>query len=227
MKKYIKVLTIVCVLGVCICICYKVFPNSINELESRLLYQNVLNNEKYIKDVVSQEGNYYIYLFKDDCPYCENINHDIDQFSKSTNVVMVNTDYLKDLSEYDWNRHELENDILIGEKTTDNKVYYYDNLTEEDIKKNYPEQEYKIVCASQMYTDTHDGKQKNKIYAISTHPLLLDSDFVEGNYVIPGVPMLIEINNHKMVNYYFDDKEIINFLHSDTKPVDVYWNIDY
>lgn len=41
-----------------------------------------------------------------------------------------------------------------------------------------------------------------------------------------GVPALVEFENHKVINFYFDDKEIIDFLESDTQPLDKYWNLD-
>ena len=46
------------------------------------------------------------------------------------------------------------------------------------------------------------------------------------NFVIPGVPMLVEFDNHEVVNYYFDDIEILEFLGSSTKPVNEYWNLE-
>lgn len=46
------------------------------------------------------------------------------------------------------------------------------------------------------------------------------------NFILAGVPTLLEFKDHKVINYYFDDKEIIGFLNSNTKPVDEYWNLD-
>ncbi len=59
-----------------------------------------------------------------------------------------------------------------------------------------------------------------------THPVLEQEALKKENLVIPAVPILMEFNNHEVINYYFDDKEIIEFLKVIKKPLDVYWNLD-
>ena len=72
----------------------------------------------------------------------------------------------------------------------------------------------------------HEGKEAGKVYAISTHPNIKKEELSEKKFVLGGVPTLVEFENHKVINFYFDDKEIVDFLESDTQPLDKYWNLD-
>ena len=72
----------------------------------------------------------------------------------------------------------------------------------------------------------HEGKEAGKVYAISTHPNIKKEELSEKKFVLGGVPTLVEFENHKVINFYFDDKEIIDFLESDTQPLDKYWNLE-
>lgn len=65
-----------------------------------------------------------------------------------------------------------------------------------------------------------------KIYAIYTHPVLENKDLMIDNFCIPAIPMLVEFDKKRVVSYYFDDKEIIAYLNSDTAPLDKYWNLE-
>lgn len=51
-------------------------------------------------------------------------------------------------------------------------------------------------------------------------------DLKKDNLIIPAVPILMEFRDHEVINYFFDDKEIIGFLNLNTKPLDSYWNLD-
>lgn len=85
---------------------------------------------------------------------------------------------------------------------------------------------YKIVWANEGYVAVNPEKRQGKIYAISTHPVLEEKDLQLDNLVVPGVPMLLKIEEGRITEYYFDDKEIINYLNSDIDPLDNYWNIE-
>lgn len=84
----------------------------------------------------------------------------------------------------------------------------------------------KIIWANENYAALHEGKEAGKVYAISTHPNIKKEELSEKKFVLGGVPTLVEFENHKVINFYFDDKEIIDFLESDTQPLDKYWNLD-
>lgn len=218
-KITISIIAFICILFLGVII-YFLFPKVKAEIISDDL------NQKTIEEMFAEKGNFYVYFSRKDCRYCENIDADIKDFASRENVYTVDPELCKNIKSYDWDKHELENDVEVGRMLEDGKIEYYNDLTEKGIKEKYPPLYYKIVLANEGYTELHKGKEEGKIYAISTRPTLEDSDFQVDNFVIPAIPILIEFNNNKVVNYYFDDKEIIDFLESDTVPLDKYWNLE-
>lgn len=180
---------------------------------------------KTIRELVSKNGHFYIYLYRNGCSYCENISADIKKLKKENTVYSINVDDVESFKQYDWEKHEKNFDIEIGEKTRDGEMIFYNELDKEMIEKKYPPIDYKIVLANSDYIMLHPNKVINKIYAVSTHPQLGKTELQTDNIPLPGVPMLLEVNEHKIVNYLFDDKEIIHFMKSNKAPKDVYWNI--
>lgn len=175
-----------------------------------------------LSEIIGLDGENYIYLYKKDCRYCDNIQNDISEFASEETVYMVDVDKLKGVQSYDWSNHSKLNDVVIGEKNGD-KLSFYNSHQKEDIERLYLPFDYKIILAEE---EDFYGRSAGKIYAVSTHPILHSDDFEEGNIVLPGVPLLLKVRNHKVVGYYFDDKEIIEFLNTDTKPIDRYWNVE-
>ena len=116
--------------------------------------------------------------------------------------------------------------IAVREKDSTGKIVFYDGLDENLIKEKYPPIHYKIIWANENYAALHEGKEAGKVYAISTHPNIKKEELSEKKFVLGGVPTLVEFENHKVINFYFDDKEIIDFLESDTQPLDKYWNLE-
>ena len=137
-------------------------------------------------------------------------------------VYANNTERMDGIYDYDWIEHEKLYDVEIGIQKNDG-IELYGNRTKEMIKNEFPPLEYDIVMVDQDYAALHN-KLENHIYAISTHPVLDQSDF-DKKLTIPGVPLLLEFDEGKVINYFFDDKEIINYLKSETKPINEYWNI--
>ena len=134
-------------------------------------------------------------------------------------------------------KHVKELGIMIGipmkeircrnwRKDSTGKIVFYDGLDENLIKEKYPPIHYKIIWANENYAALHEGKEAGKVYAISTHPNIKKEELSEKKFVLGGVPTLVEFENHKVINFYFDDKEIIDFLESDTQPLDKYWNLE-
>lgn len=195
-----------------------------------LLYPKVkeekISSTTSVADLFEKSGHFFVYFERDDCPYCDNIRQDIDRFRKKEEVLIVNAETCVGLKKYNWELHEKNEDILIGEKDDTGNIKYYNSLNESQVKKQYPALLYKIVWANENFAAMHDNKESGKIYAVSTRPTFKPNELTEDNFILAGVPTLVEFDDHKVINYYFDDKEIINFLESDTKPVDSYWNLD-
>lgn len=184
-------------------------------------------NIKYTLDqLYNQKGHFYVYFNRNDCPYCNNVEKDIEKFAKDKKVIMVDTELLKGIKNYDWDAHEVKYDVEIGEKTDEGDIKFYDEKTEKDIKQLYPPLNYKILWVNKRYAELHEGKKYGKVYAVYTHPVLTKNDLKKENLIIPAVPILMEFRDHEVINYFFDDKEIISFLNLNTKPLDHYWNLD-
>lgn len=182
--------------------------------------------EKVIEEI-KDEKVCYMYVYSSDCAYCNNIEKEIKEFSKKEKVFEINAiDIQSIVQNYDWEKHAQENDKEIGEKMSNGGNIFYNDLNEKEIMDKYPPLYYKIIWANEGYVAVNPQKKQNKIYAVSTHPILEEKDLQLDNLVVPGVPMLLKVEEGRITEYYFDDKEIINFLNSDIEPVDNYWNIE-
>lgn len=179
-----------------------------------------------IEDLFEKDGHFYVYFNRKECPYCDNIKNDMEKFKKTDTVLEIDAEACSGTRSYDWDAHEKKYDVEIGEKDNNGKIIFYDGLNEKTIKEKYPPIHYKIVWANENYAAVHDGKEAGKIYAISTHPDVKEKDLRKDRFVLGGVPTLVEFEDHQVINFYFDDKEIIDFLESDTQPLDKYWNLD-
>lgn len=114
---------------------------------------------------------------------------------------------------------------MIWRKDKEEKVTYYNHMSKEQIEKKYTPIYYRILYINSQNIEWYSEKEIGKIYAIYTHPVISRGDLREKDFVLPGVPLLIEIKNHKIINYYFDDMELLDFLDSSKSPLDDYWNI--
>lgn len=179
-----------------------------------------------IEDFFEKDGHFYVYFYRDDCRYCLNVDKDIDKFAETNIVYKVDAELCQGVQNYDWDKHEKQYDIEIGRKDDAGEIIFYDDLSEKDIKDIYDPLNYKIVWVNERYAELHSGKEVGKIYAVLTHPKLREDDLKEENFVLPAIPMMVEFENHQVKNYYFDDKEIIAYLESETKPLDSYWNLE-
>lgn len=177
-----------------------------------------------IKEIINMEGHFFVYFYKENCRYCDNIKDDIQEFAKNNTVYYVDVESCDNLENYDWDNHAELYDVEIGEKQ--DKLYFYDNLSEDEIMKKYQPLLYKIVLVNEDNQKKYPNKQLGKIYAVATHPRLTNADFSEDGFMMTGVPILVEFNEHNLQNYYFDDKEIVEFMGSDTVPLDDYWNLE-
>ncbi len=179
-----------------------------------------------VSDFFEKDGNFFVYFSRMDCPYCDNIEKDIEKFAKENTLYIVDSETCNGTKSYDWEMHEKKYDVEIGMKNDKGEITFFNNMEKDEIVEKFSPVYYKILWSSSGYEELHEGKQKGKIYAICTHPFLEEKDLTKENFVLPAVPMLVEFDQHKVVNYYFDDKEIIDFLKSDTKPLNEYWNLD-
>lgn len=220
MKRKIEIIIIFTGIIVFGTLIYMLIPGVKEEFISYRVEQKTLN------EIFNTDGHFYVYYSREDCRYCKNIDKDISNLSTESTVYIIDPELCENIIGYDWDEHELKYDVEIGEMLKDGEIKYYDNLTEKDIKEEYPPIDYKIVLANERYVELHEGKKVGKVYAVYTHPILKKDDFQVDRFCVPAIPILVEFKDKKVVNYYFDDKEIIEYLSSDTEPLDKYWNLE-
>lgn len=216
---------IIIISGILISICFIsvmifLFPKVREETDNRMGKDNFA-----IEELFEKKGHFYVYFYNGNCPYCENVQKDIEDFAGKEKVYFINTEMLDGIQEYNWERHGEEYDVEIGERQQDGQIKFYNGYNEIEIKGKYPPLKYKIILANDGYAEMNSSKEVGKIYAISTHPFLKQEDLQKEGFTVPAVPMLMEFDDNQVINYFFDDKEILNYLESDTQPLDKYWNI--
>ncbi len=220
MEKKIKIIIMSIIIVVFGILIYRLIPMAKEEVLNSNVEQVSLN------EIFNTKGHFYVYFSREDCRYCKNIEKDINDLSSNLTVYMVDPELCENIIGYDWDEHELKYDVEIGEMLSNGDIKYYNDLTEKDIKEQYPAIDYKIVLANERYVELHKGKEAGKIYAVYTHPVLEKSDFQIDNFCVPAIPILVEFDSNNVIKYYFDDKEIIEYLGSDTEPLDKYWNLE-
>lgn len=175
--------------------------------------------EEIISDQVFEMGDsYYVYFQRAGCSYCDNVKEDIINFAKKERVYVLDTlrKENESLKDYDWASHEKEYNQEIGEMQNDEAVFY-NGLAIDKLEKIYSPYEYTI----QTRTDENDIS-KEKIYAILEVPVIDLSKESSKNLIVPAVPYMIYIENGVILQDYFGDTQILEFLGSTRKPLDDY-----
>lgn len=197
-----------------------IYLSAMKAIDEIVPYRN--NQSISEKEMFERKDHFYVYFYKRKCKFCNNIEDDMQTFCENNMVFVNDTEKMEGINDYDWIEHEQKFDVEIGIKEGD-EIMFYGNKTREIISQEYPPLKYDILLVDSTYAELHN-KTENHIYAISTHPNLTQDDF-DNKITIPGVPMLLEFNQGKVINYYFDDKEIIDHIQSDTKSLNEYWNL--
>lgn len=187
--------------------------------------ETIKNGKQTLEEMFAKEGNFYVFFYRDDCRYCANVETEIEDFANTVELYRADSGFYN-TNKYDWAEHEMKYDVEIGEIDENGKIVFYHDLNEKNIMDMYPPVHYNIVLATEGYVALHNEKEEGKVYAICTHPILNENDLQSDNFVLPGIPMLVEFDDNRIVNYYFDDKEILHFLNSETEPIGKYWNLD-
>lgn len=174
------------------------------------------------KEILNQkEDDYYVYFYKQGCPYCKKIQDSFLDFAGDHIVYIVDMDKKSNnKNKYNWEEHSELYDIEIGEVDAKGNIRYYPGESEEKYvnseeyniygKKNV----YSIKIADESYVAKNKNAEIGKVYAKLDTPVLnyqaMDSDSI----MIAGSPTLLHIKEHKIVNDYFDSTEIQEFFDS-------------
>jgi hypothetical protein len=196
------------------------------------LYTKVSNDDIYSdykkinrKEVLSQkESRYLVYYYMEDCYDCRLVEKEfMEKSSKIDDEI-----YLVDLNDwdnsgnsYDWKEHHKNYDIEIGQLNDDDKEEFYENESEDkylngNLKNEYDSLiDYEIVICDKTYQFENVNAELDKIYAKNNTPNIKKDAKTEDEIEIPGAPMLLEIEDKKISEIYFDTKVIEYFKEID------------
>ena len=170
-----------------------------------------------------KQGDYYVYAQRAGCPYCDNVQGEIIEFSKINQLYVIDTraEGNEELKDYDWDEHHKLYDEEIGE-VVDGEMVLYDGLTEETLRDKYSPLDYVIKRADKKFVELNIEKEEGKVYAIRESAIIDYSDASPDNLIVAGVPTLFHIQNGKIYNYYFGDIQILKHLGIDKPALDEY-----
>lgn len=186
-------------------------------------YGSSKNNDIYIQgvesidydDFLSKLGKYYVYVYNTTCSDCINVKEDISKLSNDNDVYTLDLGKVHDRERVDWEEFHSNNDIEIGYINQYGNKIYFDGESEEKytlglIKNSYGmDAKFDVIVADEIYINENKSAKINYIYAVPQIPDIDYSIYKEGDKIIvPAVPMLFEIDNNKIQNYYYDVGEI-------------------
>lgn len=178
-----------------------------------------------VDEFFDKQGEYYVYAQRSGCPYCDNVQDEIIEFSKDTQLYVLDTRAKgnEEIKDYNWDEHHRLYDKEIGE-VVNGQMILYNNMKEEQLKTKYSPYDYTIKKADKDFAELNEDKKAGKIYAIRESPIIDYLDASEKNLIIAAVPTLFHIREGKVVEYYFGDTQILNLLDSSKDPIDQYMN---
>lgn len=217
MKRMNKTFAIVVSLGVLIIL---LSVAAFYNFRSQDVYSGLNGISK--KETLSQEeDDYYVYFYKQGCPYCKKVEEDFLNFTEDHVVYVVDMDKSSNKKpKYDWDKHAELYDIEIGEEDAKGNIQYYPGESEEKYlnmeeyniygKKNI----YTIKVADEAYVITNKKAEIGKVYACLDTPVLDYQSMDSDSLMIAGSPTLLHIKDHKIAEDYFDSTEIQEFFDS-------------
>ncbi|MEG0709297.1 MAG: hypothetical protein RR481_03595 [Longicatena sp.] len=217
---------IITVIAICAVILIGVFS-----IYWKISDNNPYNKYKNIsaKEVLNQkEDKYFVYYYMKDCYYCNLVKENIFKYaSDNSNTYFVDLEkYSKDRETFDWVEFNSKNDIEVGTSKDGKTITYYPNENEEKylntIEKNKygKAKQYEIIIADQEYQNTNKNAKIGKVYASLLIPEINYSQYKYGDkIVIAGAPTLFKVENGKISDFYFDSRDINEFLEGDSNDV--------
>lgn len=212
-KKIVKILIACgCLIVVIGAIYYKVSSdNPYNQ------FNNITAKEALSED----QKDYYVYYYMKDCYYCNLIKDEVFEYANNNdNIYFVDLKkYNSDRESYDWETFNTENDIEIGTSSDGKTIEYYEGESEAKYLENLEVNKYgkikqfEIKIADQDYLNTNKNAELGKVYATQLIPEIDYSQYKAGDkMVIAGAPTLLHIKNGKIDGFYFDSRDIGEFL---------------
>ncbi len=211
MKKSIQTLKMVLVfivVGIIITLLCNAIKTDPFKSYQKISAENILNN--------AEDESYYVYFYKTNCPYCENIESAIRDYAKAhSTLYFVNIEENKEkFKSFDWKTFHSKNDIEIG-KINNGKIEFYVNESEKKYTQyNQTDiygkvKRYKIVEADEDYIKLNKNAKKGYVYASLQTPNIDYYNLTSKDRItLAGVPTMLHVTNGKIDQFYFDDVEI-------------------
>lgn len=173
-----------------------------------------------LKEAFNKNDEYFIYLYKEECPFCEKLQETISKLNKSNKIYIINTaEETDNYKKFDWSSYLTENDKEIGTIDNEGNIKYYDNESESKYininqKNKYGNRmRYDILIADSDYLKVNKKAKIDKIYATRLDPEIDYSKYKSDELLtIAGVPTLFHIKDRKIIGFYFDVEDIKNYV---------------
>lgn len=164
-----------------------------------------------------KDEEYYVYFYKPNCSYCEDIEKDIRYYAMTSSSFYLSNTQNEEAktSDFDWKSFHEKNDIEIGKLNRSGKVEFYSGESEEKYTKSKEKnaygkiKRYEIIEAKDDYLEMNSQAREGYVYASLQTP---DINYYEiskdDEMIIASVPTLLFIKDGKVQDFYFDSNEI-------------------
>lgn len=167
--------------------------------------------------ILKEEDRIYIYFYKLNCPYCEEIEDDMKWYGKTKSTLyFCNMNNEKDkFKSFNWQKFHEENDIEIGKANSDGKIEFYEGQSKNKYENSKETnaygktKKYEIIIADEEYLKTNRKAKKGYVYASLKTPEIDYSTCISANdIIIPYVPTILVIEDGKITEFYYGPEEI-------------------
>ncbi len=164
-------------------------------------------------EVLSKDGEYYVYYYDKNCSNCDNIKKDMEKFNKSNIVYLVDmSDGKNQNAWYDWKEHHAKYDVKIGEVNELGENIFFEGESIEkylgrDIKNSQDNFiDYTIEIANSKFVDEHSNANIGDIYAVDNTAIYNRTATNVEDITIIGTPTIIKVNDGEVIEYMLGDE---------------------
>lgn len=164
-----------------------------------------------------EQDDYYVYFYKERCPYCNDVKPAINEFAAAGgNIYGVDYAVLSNrVNGYDWTQAASKYNTKIGHVNSDGSKQYlpgeseakYLNSTEKNAYGKVIR--YQITEIDEYNINDFPGSVIGDLYAeVQTPEINYAAVTDPADLTIAGVPTMFHIRNGKIETFYFDSTEI-------------------
>ncbi|MBE5064043.1 hypothetical protein INF30_12345 [Lachnospiraceae bacterium DSM 108991] len=167
------------------------------------------------------EDSYYVYFYKANCPYCNEVKEAINEFAAGGGEIYA-VDYgvlSNRVNGYDWTEVAAKYNKKIGWIDNEGRKNYLPGESEEKYLNNTEVNmygkviRYQITEINEYNVDQFEGAEIGDIYTdVQTPEIDYASVKDTADLVIAGVPTMLHVSNGEIDGFYFDSVEIAALL---------------